>query len=191
MTLRRLHLCHVSGDRFGFVLRPRYADTAEAMERPRGVLALFLCALAVAPSTALADEGGVSFWLPGIFGSLAATPQQPGWSLATIYYHTSVAAGGDVAAAARDHGRQIQPDPESELTENLNATGDIGLVIPSYVFATPLLGGQAAVSVMGLYGRPSTSLTATLTGMLGPVPFTRSDSINDAVTGFGDLVPSS
>ena len=65
----------------------------------RGVSALLLCALTVAPNVALADEGGVSFWLPGMFGSLAATPQQPGWSLATIYYHTSVEAGGDVAAS--------------------------------------------------------------------------------------------
>ena len=48
---------------------------------------------------ALADEGGVSFWIPGLFGSLAATPQQPGWSLANIYYHTSVSAGADVARA--------------------------------------------------------------------------------------------
>src|SRR4051794_41804597 len=42
---------------------------------------------------ALADENGISFWVPGFFGSLAATPQQAGWSLATIYYHTSVSAG--------------------------------------------------------------------------------------------------
>ena len=48
---------------------------------------------------ALADESGVSFWVPGFFGSLAATPQQPGWSLANIYYHTSVSAGADVARA--------------------------------------------------------------------------------------------
>jgi hypothetical protein len=50
-----------------------------------------------------ADEGGVSFWVPGFFGSLAAVPQQPGWSLASIYYHTSVSAGADVALA-----REIQ-----------------------------------------------------------------------------------
>jgi hypothetical protein len=48
---------------------------------------------------AKADEGGVSFWLPGLFGSLAAAPQQPGWSLSTIYYHTTVSAGADVARA--------------------------------------------------------------------------------------------
>jgi hypothetical protein len=39
---------------------------------------------------ARADEGGVSFWVPGTFGSLAATPQQPGWSLTFIFYDTSV-----------------------------------------------------------------------------------------------------
>ena len=29
---------------------------------------------------ALADEGGVSFWLPGTYGSLASVPAVPGWS---------------------------------------------------------------------------------------------------------------
>jgi hypothetical protein len=51
-------------------------------------------------STARADEGGVSFWLPGLYGSLAAVPQQqPGWAVMTTYYHTSVSASGDVARA--------------------------------------------------------------------------------------------
>jgi hypothetical protein len=44
-----------------------------------------------------ADENGVSFWVPGFFGSLAATPQQPGWSLASIYYHTDVSGSGNIA----------------------------------------------------------------------------------------------
>src|SRR5258708_26165581 len=60
---------------------------------------LSIAMLAALPSVAHADEGGVSFWVPGFFGSLAATPQQPGWSLATVYYHTSVSAGADVARA--------------------------------------------------------------------------------------------
>jgi hypothetical protein len=58
----------------------------------------FLSMIAL-PTAATADEGGVSFWLPGFFGSLAAAPQQPGWSLTSIYYHTSVSAGADVARA--------------------------------------------------------------------------------------------
>src|SRR5690349_17008869 len=52
------------------------------------------------PGRAAADEGGVSFWVPGFFGSLAAVPQQaPGWSFTSIYYHTSVSAGANVARA--------------------------------------------------------------------------------------------
>jgi hypothetical protein len=48
----------------------------------------------------MADEGGVSFWIPGFFGSLAAVPQQqPGWSLTNIFYNTNVKAGDDVALA--------------------------------------------------------------------------------------------
>jgi hypothetical protein len=60
---------------------------------------LAFATVASAPRMASADEGGVSFWLPGFFGSLAAAPQQPGWSVTNIYYHTSVSAGGDVALA--------------------------------------------------------------------------------------------
>ena len=120
-----------------------------------GRVLLLLSACIIATFSAIndtrADEGGVSFWVPGLYGSLAATPQQPGWSLATIYYHAPVSAG-DV---------------------NLTSKADLAFVIPTYVFATPVLGGQAAVSMMAVYGRDATSLA----------------SISDSVTGFGDLQP--
>jgi hypothetical protein len=148
----------------------------------------------LAPTVAVADEGGVSFWLPGFFGSLAATPQQPGFTMASIYYHTTVSAGGDVALAREFQIGRVPANLSASLTANLNATGDLGLVIPSYVLATPVLGGQAAVALMGIYGRTSTSLAGTLTGALtvpgfGAIPFMRSDSISDSVWGFGDLIP--
>src|SRR5580704_9069055 len=118
------------------------------------------------PSVSLADEGGVSFWLPGMFGSLAAAPSQPGWSLATIYYHTSVSAGGDVALAREFETRRVPVNLTASLNASLNATGDLGLFAPSYVFATPVLGGQAAVSMLAAYGRTSANLTGTLSGNL-------------------------
>src|SRR3979490_348633 len=59
---------------------------------------LFVGLLATTSSASLADESGTSFWLPGQYGSLAAAPGTPGWTLATVYYHTSVSAGADVAA---------------------------------------------------------------------------------------------
>ncbi|TMK09039.1 MAG: hypothetical protein E6G72_12120, partial [Alphaproteobacteria bacterium] len=38
---------------------------------------------------AFADEAGVSVWLPGTFGSLAAVPVQPGFHWTTTYYHAT------------------------------------------------------------------------------------------------------
>ena len=76
----------------------------------------------------------------------------------------------------------------------MNATGDLGFVIPTYVFATPVLGGQASVSLVSAYGVVSTTLAGQLAGSLtGPGgasrPFMLSDSFNDTTWGFGDLVP--
>ena len=123
-------------------------------------------AFACLASPAKADEGGVSFWIPGFFGSLAATPQQPGWSLVNMYYHTTVSAGADVSRAREITIGKIPANLSANLSANLNATGDLGIVIPTYVFATPVLGGQLAVGAIASYGRASTSLAGTLTGAL-------------------------
>ena len=141
-----------------------------------------------------ADEGGVSFWVPGFFGSLAAAPQQPGWSLANVYHHTSVSAGGDVASAREFRIGQVPANLSARLNANVNATGDLGFVIPTYVFATPVLGRQASASLVGAYGVGSTNLAGQLSGNLtgpggGSVPFMRSDNFSDTTWGFGDLVP--
>src|SRR5580704_959613 len=157
--------------------------------------ALAIAAIALAPQVSRADEGGVSFWVPGFFGSLAAAPQQPGWSWASIYYHTSVSAGGDVSLAREFEIGKVAANVSARLNANLNATGDIGFVIPSYVFATPVLGGQAAVALVAAYGRTSADLNGTLTGTItGPLgntfPFgPRTDSISSSVRGFTDVIP--
>jgi hypothetical protein len=142
------------------------------------------------PGIALADEGGVSFWLPGLFGSFAATRQQPGWAAASIYYHTTVSAGADVSLSREFEIRGIPITASAHANANLNATGDLGIFVPSYVFATPFLGGQAALSMMTIYGNASTSLAGTVAGTVGPVPFGPfSANISDSTTGFGDLYP--
>lgn len=148
--------------------------------------------VAVAGLTALdarADEGGVSFWVPGFFGSLAAAPQQPGWSLATIYYHTSVKAGGDIVFARQVHRGGLTTNFNASLVANLNADADLGMAIPQYVFATPVLGGQAAIAMVIAGGRNKVSADATLTAALGPLGFTTSAGRADTATGFGDLIP--
>jgi hypothetical protein len=61
--------------------------------------AMIFVAVASAPDISKADEGGVSFWIPEFFGSLAAAPQQPGWSLTNIAYQTSVSAARERSLA--------------------------------------------------------------------------------------------
>jgi hypothetical protein len=46
----------------------------------------------VVSNPAHADQGGLSFWLPGLFGSFAAAPGEPGWSAATFSYFPSASA---------------------------------------------------------------------------------------------------
>jgi hypothetical protein len=140
-------------------------------------------------NAARADEGGISFWVPGFFGSLAATPQQPGFSYASIYYHTSVSAGGNVAFARQVTAGRITTNFNGNVNANLDASADLYMGIPQYVFATPVLGGQAAIAIAVPYGRSRGSVDATLTGSLGPLGFTISGSREDAVTGFGDMAP--
>jgi len=140
-------------------------------------------------NSARADEGGVSFWIPGFFGSLAAVPQQPGFSYASIYYHTTVSAGGNVAFARQVTAGRLTANFNANVNANLDASADIYMGIPQYVFATPVLGGQAAIAAAVPYGRSRASVDATLTGSLGPLGFTVSGSREDATTGWGDIAP--
>ena len=165
------------------------------MRLTRAFCAFALAAIASPPTIALADESGISFWLPGTFGSLAATPQQPGWTVASIYYHTSVSAGGEVARAREIQIGRIPANLSATLDARVNARVDLGLLNATYVFATPVLGAQASASLIGIYGANTTSLNGLLTGTLtlpppiGPIPFSRFDSLSDSTIGFGDLIP--
>ena len=163
------------------------------MRMIKAFAAVACAAVASIPTIAQADESGISFWIPGTFGSLAATPLQPGWTAAAIYYHTSVSAGGDVARAREIQIGRIPANLTATLNANVKANVDLGLLNATYVFATPVLGGQASASLIGIYGANSTSLNGLLTGTLatpfGSIPFSRFDSISDSVTGFGDLIP--
>lgn len=151
--------------------------------------------LASSAQIARADEGGVSFWIPGFFGSLAAVPAQtPGWSVTSVYYHTSVSAGGDVARAREIEIGRFPANLTANLSANINANVDLGLVAGTYTFATPVLGGQASASLLATYGSNSSSLAGTLSGTLavpgvGSLPFSRFDSIDSSIIAFGDLIP--
>ena len=149
---------------------------------------LFTFVFSIMPKPAIADEGGVSFWVPGLFGSLAAAPQQPGWSFTTFFYHTSVKAGADVAFARQVHRGNITVNFNGNLNASLKAPPDLQFFMPSYTFATPVLGAQASFFLMGAYGRNPTSVDATLTG-LGGAGFSISGGRTDTTWGWGDLAP--
>jgi len=153
-------------------------------------LALFAAA-ACATGAARADENGISFWIPGLFGSLAAAPQQPGWSLTTIYYHTDVSANGSAALAREIEIGRFNPTINVNVSANVHAVADLGLAIPTYVFATPFLGGQASASLLLGYGNNDTSLNATATASTDKPPFsvTRSIALQQDTLGLTDIIP--
>jgi hypothetical protein len=84
-----------------------------------GAAALFGVGLtALAPGCAIADEGGVGFWFPGQFGSLAAVPQVPGWAVGIINVYESVSANGNLAAAREVTIGNLHPNVNVNLNVN-------------------------------------------------------------------------
>ena len=146
--------------------------------RMRAIGAILLATIVVitaAPRIALADQGGISFWLPGLFGSLAAVPGVPGWSFATVYVHPSASASGTKNFPL--NGR---------IVAGLKGSGNLAAFGPTYIFETPVLGGQAALSMLGIAGRSDASISETLTGPRGR---TLSGTQTDSRAGFGDVFP--
>ena len=121
-----------------------------------------LCALSCVanPVAAVADAGGASFWLPGIFGSLAAVPGVPGWAYSTFYIHESEAAGAQKNFV-------VSGRPVGAIAAGLNANADVLVQGITYVSAMPVLGGQAAFSILGAGGNVGVGIDATLTGPRG------------------------
>ena len=130
--------------------------------KPYLVAAALFAAAAVgcATTAALADEGGVSFWIPGLYGSLAAAPQVPGWAIAYINLYNPVSAGGNIAAAREATFNRFSTTVNVNLNATLKANPDLVLVNPAYVFATPVFGGQLALSMAGAAGRSIAESTA-------------------------------
>ncbi len=152
--------------------------------------ALITAALLLCPEISRADESGISFWLPGLEGSLAAAPTTPGWSIGAIYYHTTVNATGAAAAAREFQVGRFSPSVNLNLNVNLSGQGDLAFIAPTYTFATPVLGGQFSASLAGVYGRSSASIAGTLTAAAGPIVVTRTGFLEDALTSYGDLYPT-
>jgi hypothetical protein len=140
------------------------------------ILAVPLLSQSGAITVAVADEGGVSFWLPGQYGSYAAAPAKPGWSFESTFYYAAASA---TASASFSRGGRIDAGLKSPI--------GIFMFTPTYSFETPVLGAQAALGMTAVFGKNSSTASATLTG---PGGGTLSGTRSDDVAGFGDLYPT-
>ena len=75
------------------------------------------------------------------------------------------------------------------LNADLKANPNLVLVNPTYVFATPVFGGQFALSMAGAAGRSIAEVNGTLTATAGPLTVTRQGTIEDGRDVFSDLYP--
>ena len=132
-------------------------------------------ALLLGGTRAGADEGGVSFWLPGQSGSLAAVPLAPGWSLPMVLYH-------GVSDASADKNFAIG----GRISAGVSGSADLLFAFPTYVFGEPVLGGQLSIAVGWAPARTRVAADATLTGPRGNVI---ERNVTDTTTGSSDLYP--
>jgi hypothetical protein len=137
------------------------------------VILVIACFSISSTDRAKADAAGLSFWLPGTFGSLAATPGVPGWASSTIYLH--------IQSSAQANKEFVRG---SSVVAGLGASADAIVQGITYTFATPVLGGQAAVTVLGAPGHVDAAVSATLTGPRGN---TISGTAFDNRTTFADV----
>jgi hypothetical protein len=125
----------------------------------------------VTASAAVADQGGIGFWLPGQYGSFVAVAPSPGWLLPNLYYHYTGSAGSD------------HPLPRGYfLATGLNGSFDGLLVVPTYTFDTTILGARPSFSMAFMPAYSSSSADIRI----GPLSGSRSVS----AFGVGDLYPA-
>jgi hypothetical protein len=142
-----------------------------------------------APQSAQADEDGVSYWLPGTFGNLAAAPQPPGFQFGVVNYNTWVSASGDVARAREIRIGDLDRSATVDLNVKLKSDAYLFLLNPTYVVPKSVLGGQFAIGMTAIVGTMSSSLAGTLTVNANGAAATRQGRIDSTVAGFSDLYP--
>jgi hypothetical protein len=171
-------------------IHPMTAAVSWSRVLVRSRLALIsIVATVCSANISFADEGGVSFWLPGLYGSLAAAPLVPGWAVGIVDVYNPVTASGNVAAAREITINGFKGPVSVNLNLNLKAQPNLILVNPTYAFATKIFGGQLALSLAGATGRSIGGLNGTLTVSAFGATATRQGAIEDARDGFSDLLP--
>lgn len=138
--------------------------------RATAALALTV-ALGVPQSALRADEGGVSFWLPGQYGSFAAIAPDPGFSLPLQSYCYQGDAGGE---RELERGGKLSADLDTDFCAQF--------IAPTWTFDTTVLGGRPSLSLAFFPGWNKTTAKIGLDG----------DSVSetDSITGWGDIFPT-
>jgi hypothetical protein len=157
--------------------------------RPLAMVMLGILASIGTPNTAKADEDGVSFWIPGFFGSLAAAPLRPGIAWTVTEYYDSVHAGPDVAKARLITIHGLNTSLSASANANLDVKLNFDILTPSYTFEQRFLGGQATVALITLVGEVDSTLRGNIAGTLGTFGFSKFGSITEGATAAGDLYP--
>ncbi|MBY8977976.1 transporter [Rhodobacteraceae bacterium NNCM2] len=134
------------------------------------IIFLMLWMMTVSPD-ARADEGGVSFWLPGQYSSFAAIAPSPGFSLPMQSYCYTGNVDDDKAL-----------DRGGELSLGLDTDYCAQFLVPTWTPETTILGARPSLSV-AFY--PGWNKTSAKVGVAN-ANFSR----QDAVTGFGDIFPT-
>lgn len=138
--------------------------------RTAAVLAI-ACLPVLEANGALADEGGVSFWLPGQYGSFAAVAPTPGLSLPMQSYCYTGSVGG---GRALDRGGAVGFGLDTQFCGQFFA--------PTWTPDTTILGARPSLSFAFFPGWNGTSVD--LVGLAA------ARNRSDDVTGFGDLYPT-
>ena len=81
--------------------------------------------------------------------SFAAAPGEAGWSMPLVYYHTSGDAGGSKNFAIGGN-----------LVAGIDVSANLVFFAPTYTWADPVLGGQAAFSLVWAAGQMQVGVDA-------------------------------
>jgi hypothetical protein len=146
-------------------------ETGLSLKALQTLAAMTLTPMVGLSPPASADESGVSFWVPGQYGSFAAVAPDPGFSLPTVSYYYS----GDMSA-----NRILKQG--TELAAGADTTFMAQFTIPTFTPDATFLGARPSFSlaILPAYNRTMADVS------LGPLSARRTDS----VIGFGDLYPT-
>lgn len=142
---------------------------------------------------AYADEGGTSYWTPGSFGSMAAVPTSPGWSVTAFHIHSNTRQAG-AATFAQDPVLGLLPAnamaaPFARQSNQSNQD----YITPTYTFRDPVLGAQLALGVTVQAGVTQATLSGKWLGVTtlpsGKAPFAQFGTRDEAISGLGDIAP--